>query len=130
MELPGSGDVENSPARLAARAEDAVRALSLRTSGPVDGDILASPGELHEVLGSLKLLVDNLARCLPEMATWLEQCLWCGRVGGRDPRAYGEVAESIFEVASALSRAHRMSAALSRDIQAAQAASSDLVVSE
>lgn len=130
MELSGSGEAENSPARLAARAEDAVKALSLRTSNPVDGDILASPGEMHEVLGSLKLLVDNLSRCLPEMATWLEQCLWCGRVGGQDPRAYGEVAESIFEVASALARAHRMGTALSREIQAAQSASSDLMVSD
>lgn len=130
MELSGSDDVDDTPVRLAARAEDAVRALQLRTSGPVDGDILASPGEMHEVLGSLKLLVDNLSQCLPELGTWLEQRLWCGRLASANPRAYGDVTESIFEVASALARAHRMSCALGRELQAAQTASSDLVVSE
>lgn len=129
MDLSG-GDVTESPAQLAALAEDAVRALSLRTTGPVDGDILASPGEMHEVLGSLKLLIDNLARCLPELGTWLEQCLWCGRVGGNDPHDYGEVAETIFEVTSALTRAHRIGCALGRELQAAQTASGDLAVSE
>ncbi|TLW91099.1 hypothetical protein FFT09_17670 [Saccharomonospora piscinae] len=130
MELPANGDLDDSPARLAALAEDAVRALALRTSGPVDGDVLASPGEMYEVLGSMKLLVDHLARCVPELATWLEQCLWCGRVGGRDPEVYGATAESIFEVTSALARAHRLGVGLSRELQAAQAASTDLVVSE
>ncbi|WP_298178584.1 hypothetical protein [Saccharomonospora sp.] len=130
MEISGSGDVNDSPAQLAALAEDAARALSLRTSDPMDGDILASPGEMYEVLGSLKLLVDHLARCLPELATWLEQCLWAGRIGSRDPWDYGEIVESIFEVTSALARARRVSCTLGRELHTAQTASSDLVVSE
>ncbi|WP_019813288.1 hypothetical protein [Saccharomonospora saliphila] len=128
----GAGcDEADAPVRLAAGARDALRALHLRTSGPVDGDILAGPGEMHAVLGSLKSLVDDLSHCLPELATWLEQRLWCGGLAtAPGPRAYADVAESTFEVASALARAQRMCGALARELDAAQAASGDLVVSD
>lgn len=126
MELSGNNGIEITPAELAARAEEAARALYLRTSGTVDADSLASPGEMHEVIGSLKLVVENLTRCLPELSAWLEQRMWSGRLGNVGGTGYEDLTESIFVVTSALSRAHRMSSQLGRELQAAQAASGDL----
>lgn len=126
MDSSANNDVDTTPAELAARAEEAARALYLRTSGTVDAtEGLASPGEMHEVLGSLKLVVENLTRCLPELGTWLEQRMWSGRLGNPEG-SYDALTESIFEVASALARAHRMSSALGRELQAAQTASGEL----
>ncbi|NIJ13382.1 hypothetical protein FHU38_003726 [Saccharomonospora amisosensis] len=128
MDLTGNSGVDDTPAELAARAEEAARALYLRTSSTVDADSLASAGEMHEVLGSLKLVVESITRCLPELGIWLEERLWTGTLGGESPAAagYDELTESIFEVTSALSRAHRMSSALGRELQVAQTASVDL----
>lgn len=123
MGSTGNNNADITPAQLAARAEEAARALYLRTSGTVDADSLANPSEMHEVLGSLKLVVENLTRCLPELGTWLEQRMWSGRLGHADGISYDALTESIFEVASALARAHRMSSALGRELQTAQAAS-------
>src|SRR5699024_4603957 len=123
MGSTGNNEVDTTPAQLAARAEEAVRALYLRTSGTVDADSLASPGEMSEGFGSLPLVVENLTRCLPELGSWLEQRMWAGRLGQPDGIGYDVLAESIFEVASALARAHRMSSALGRELQSAQSAS-------
>lgn len=119
----GSNDGDRTPAQLAARAEEAARTLYMRTSGTVDADSLANPGEMHEVLGSLKFVIESLTRCLPELGAWLEQRMWSGRLGHADDISYDALTESIFEVASALARAHRMSSALGRELHTAQAAS-------
>ncbi|WP_307831997.1 hypothetical protein [Prauserella cavernicola] len=116
----------STPAVLAARAEEAARALYQRTSGQANDDSIADTAEVHQMLGSLKLVVENLARCLPELNTWLEQRMWSGTLGNGGELSFDELTKSTFEVAAALARAHRMSAQLGRELQAAQTASRDL----
>lgn len=126
MDLTGNSDVDTTAAALAARAEDAARALYQRTAGQADEESITDTDEVHRMLGSLKLVVENLARCLPELNTWLEQRMWSGTLGKSDDASFDELTKSTFDVAAALARAHRMSAQLGRELQAAQTASREL----
>ncbi|MFC4000061.1 hypothetical protein ACFS2C_02200 [Prauserella oleivorans] len=127
MDVPGTPDEDNNPTVLAARAEEAARLLYEQTSVGAEQDGADGHPAIHEVLGSLKLLAENLARYLPELSTWLEHQLWAGQLGDDEDMSYDELTKSTFEVAAALARAHRMSAQLGRELQAAQTASRDLI---
>ncbi|OLT46919.1 hypothetical protein BJF85_00085 [Saccharomonospora sp. CUA-673] len=134
--MTASGNAEQSnlsaaadPGVLAARAEDATRALqqwaARRTAGSGAVDRAEQEAELHEVLASLRQLSENLARFLPEAGSWLEQQLWSGNLG--DDADYSELTQSTFEAAAALSRAQRMASQLGRELHAAELASRSLI---
>lgn len=125
MDLPGNDDAETS-AVLAARAEDAARTLFQRMAGTLDEDGVADPTELAEIVSSLKQVVENVARCLPQLSTWIEQRMWSGNLGDGDPAGFDQLTKSAFEVAVALSRGHRVSAELGRELGAAMLASREL----
>lgn len=113
------------PGVLAARAEDATRTLQQWASRRGTHERADHEAEMHEVLGSLRQLAENLARFLPEAGTWLEQQLWSGNVG--EDAAYGELTQSTFEAAAALARAQRMAAQLGRELHTGELASRSLV---
>ncbi|GAA1232287.1 hypothetical protein GCM10009676_14300 [Prauserella halophila] len=130
MTASGNADQTNvgapaDPGTLAARAEDATRSLQQWAARRGTAPRADHEAELHEVLGSLRQLAENLARFLPEAGTRLEQQLWSGNVG--DDAAYGEATQSTFEAAAALARAQRMAAQLGRELHAAELASRSLV---
>ncbi|MEU6643929.1 hypothetical protein ABZ863_15430 [Saccharomonospora sp. NPDC046836] len=119
-------DVDATAAVLAARASEAARELYERASGQADAVGIEDLAELRDVLGSLKLVVENLTGYLPELSQWLERQLWAGTLGDTTDVSFDELTRSAFEVASALARARRISAQLGRELRAAQLASGDL----
>lgn len=130
MTASGNADQSNTgaptdPGVLAARAEDATRSLQQWAARRGAHERADHEAELHEVLGSLRQLSENLARFLPEAGGWIEQQLWAGNVG--DETAYEELTQSTFEAAAALARAQRMASQLGRELHTAELASRSVV---
>ncbi|MEU3271969.1 hypothetical protein ABZ639_14050 [Saccharomonospora sp. NPDC006951] len=123
MNTSGARPSAPPPAALAAVAEEALRALFRRVAGAADIESVEDTDELHAVLGSLTLVVEHLARCLPELSDWMEQQLWSGQLGSAD--CFEDVTKSTFEVSAALARANRLSTQLSRELRLAQSATGD-----
>ncbi|PXY27343.1 hypothetical protein [Prauserella muralis] len=127
MGLPGNNETETETAAvLAARAEDAARTLFQRMAGTLDEDGVADPAELTEIVSSLKRTMENVARCLPQLSTWLEQRMWSGTLGDGDGAEFDELTKLTFETVVALARGHRMSAELGRELGLALHASRQL----
>lgn len=108
----------------AARAQEATRGLYRQASG-LDGDhTIGSASEISAVLTSLRLLIENLGRSLPELGSWLEERL-CN--GDLSPRAFDVLTRSVFDTASALARSQNLAMQLAQELSAAEAASRELI---
>jgi hypothetical protein len=115
MDVSRDSEVDDPAAALAARAQEATRELY---HGSID-----RPAEVCQVLSSLKLLADDLARSLPELSLWLEQRMWSGNLGDAE---FASLIKSVFEATTALARAQAVTAQLGQELGAAESAAREL----
>ncbi|VVJ18670.1 Uncharacterised protein [Amycolatopsis camponoti] len=109
----------SSPSLLAADAGATVRRLS-RCVG--DGDI-DSPAEMYRVLGSLRLLADDLTHLLPALQDRLEEGLLAGRVAEDGVAATWD---SVGNVGRALAHAGTIALLMTKELENSQVALRDL----
>lgn len=109
----------------ASRAQEATRGLYRQASGLDGQGTIGSATEISAVLTSLRLLIENVGRSLPELGSWLEERL-CN--GDLSPRAFDAVTRSVFDTASALARSQNLAMQLAQELGAAEVASRELIV--
>lgn len=126
MEVRRTTEVDNTAAGLAERARQATLSLYLRTAGLTDTGGIGSAAEVCQVLASVKALVDNVVRSLPELSAWLEQQLFAGTLPPGNA-GFEEITLSMRDAVAALVRARNVGAQLGRDLETAQVASKVLI---
>jgi len=127
MEIPRNTEVPAGCDGFAEQAQLATRGLYYRASGVGGGAGIDGTAEIYRVLGSLKMLSQNVARSLPELGTWLEKQLWLGNLSApADQGGYENVITSVFDATAALARAQEITVQLCQELATAQAATRDL----
>lgn len=128
MEVRRNGEADDTAAALAERARQASLSLYLRAAGLNGASSMDSASEVCQVLGSLKSLVDNLVRSLPELGAWLEQELLSGALSeDADGIGFDASTVAIRNATAAIARARNIGVQLGRDLELARAASRGLV---
>ena len=127
MDVPRDSQLDPTVLGLAERAREALLKLYLRLAGLPGQAGIASPAEVCQVLGSLRSLVDNLVRSLPELSGWLEQQLLSGNLPPVEVGGFDALTRSMRDATAALSHARGVASQLGRDLERAHAASRDLV---
>ncbi|NYI89789.1 hypothetical protein HNR02_003112 [Amycolatopsis endophytica] len=127
MDVSRDSQVRASCGGLADQAQRATRGLYHRASG-VGGDAgINGAAEISEVLGSLKMLSQNVARSLPELGTWLEKQLWRGNLDvPGDQGGYETLITSVFDATAALARAQEITVQLCQELATAHAAAKEI----
>ncbi|HEU5471500.1 MAG TPA: hypothetical protein VFV67_12670 [Actinophytocola sp.] len=128
MELHRTTETDDTAAELAERARQATLSLYLRAAGLHGSAGIGSTAEVAQVLASMKALVDNVVRSLPELSAWLEQQLFAGTLPtGPGEATFECITRSMRDASAALARARNVGAQLGRDLETAQVASRNLV---
>ncbi|AIJ25725.1 hypothetical protein [Amycolatopsis methanolica] len=127
MDVSRNSEVAASCGGLAEQAQLATRGLYHRASGVGGETGIDGAAEIYQVLGSLKLLSQNVARSLPELGTWLERQLWLGNLDvPGDQGRYETLITSVFDATAALARAQEVTVRLCQELATAQAAAKEL----
>src|SRR4029079_13175769 len=106
---------EDTAAGLAERARQAMLRLYLRSAGANGTERVGNAAEVGQVLASLKSLVENLVRSLPEFAALLERDLLAGTLPGAAPGdTFDGLTRSLRDATAALARAGNVGAQLGR----------------
>ncbi|HET9138177.1 hypothetical protein [Actinophytocola sp.] len=128
MDVRRNSEVDDTAAGLAEQARQAMLSLYLRSAGMNGTDGIGTAAEVCQVLASMKALVENLVRSLPEFAALLERDLLGGTLPGTTSGvAFDGLTRSMRDAAAALARARNVGAQLGRDLESAQVASRGLV---
>ncbi|MDQ0379435.1 hypothetical protein [Amycolatopsis thermophila] len=127
MDVSRNSEVAASCGGLAEQAQQATRGLYHRASGVGGVTGIDGADEIFQVLGSLKLLSQNVARSLPELGTWLERQLWLGNLDvPGDQGGFETLVTSVFDATAALARAQEITVQLCQELATAQAAAKEL----
>src|SRR4051812_23824361 len=106
MDVRRNSEVDDSAAELAERARQAMLSLYLRSAGANGTERVGNAVEVCQVLASLKFLVENLVRSLPEFAVLLERDLLAGTLPDGPPGStFDGLTRSMRDVTAALARA-------------------------
>jgi hypothetical protein len=128
MDVRRNGEANETAAGLAEQARQASLHLYLRAAGLNGPGGIDNPAEICQVLGSLKSLVDNIVRSLPELGAWLEQQLLAGTLPeATDDVGFDALTMLMRDTTAALGRARNVGAQLGRDLELAQNASRGLI---
>jgi hypothetical protein len=128
MDVRRNSEVDDTAAGLAERARQAMLSLYLRSAEVNGTEGVGGAVETCQVLASLKSLVENLVRILPELTAQLERDLLAGTLPlGAQGVTFDGLTRNMRDATAALARARNVGAQLGRDLDMAQMASRGLV---